>query len=261
VVAVPGRVDYRSGRLEYAPNLPAQWTSMLQESFLESRLGVEVALANDADAAAVGEAYFGAGRDFDDVVYVTVSTGVGAGVVLSGRLMSGGRSAAEVGHTVIDRVAAAAGAPSTVEDLASSTALERSAIATGLPADGQRIVELVSGDDPRAVTIWHELVDALVVGVANLAHVFAPQVIVLGGGVGMNADLLLRPIRDHLEHEGPRELAEEIRVVTAALGDDAGLAGAAAWGDATHFDRASRSPEVGAVDEEMSQVSQQRRSA
>jgi hypothetical protein len=81
VVAVPGRVDYRAGRLEYAPNLSKHWTEKLRVDYLEEKLGLDVALANDADAAAVGEAYFGAGRCYDDVAYLTVSTGIGAGVV------------------------------------------------------------------------------------------------------------------------------------------------------------------------------------
>lgn len=75
VVAVPGRVDYRLGRLEHAPNLPDRWTGLLGQDHLENQLGLEVALANDADVAAVGEAYFGAGRHFEDVAYITVSTG------------------------------------------------------------------------------------------------------------------------------------------------------------------------------------------
>ena len=75
VIGVPGRVDYHSGRLEYAPNLPPGWIGGLTEAALGATVGLRVALANDADLAAVGEAYFGAGRDHADVAYVTLSTG------------------------------------------------------------------------------------------------------------------------------------------------------------------------------------------
>jgi glucokinase len=102
VIGVPGRVDYRTGVLEYAPNLPPTWPAALTEARLADALGIEVALANDADLAAVGEAWFGAGRNHDDVAYLTISTGIGAGVVTGGLLVHGRRSVAEVGHTIVD---------------------------------------------------------------------------------------------------------------------------------------------------------------
>lgn len=101
VVGVPGRVDYVEGRLEYAPNLPPGWVDDLTSVGLKRHFEAPVFLANDADLAAVGEAYFGAGRPFDDVVYITLSTGIGAGAVYDGRVLRGTRSLAEVGHTVI----------------------------------------------------------------------------------------------------------------------------------------------------------------
>jgi glucokinase len=212
---------------------------LLREDYLGEHLGLEVTLANDADAAVVGEAYFGGGRDHADVAYMTVSTGIGAGVVLGGRLMRGRRSSSEIGHTVVDRPALFAGAPATFEELASGTALAASAAAVGLPSDARRVVELVADGNSHARRIWQELVDVLVVGVTNLAHLYAPQVIVLGGGVGRNADLLA-PIRRHLADRGPRSLPEPILVVTSELGDSAGLVGAAAWLTAT-----GRGPQVG----------------
>jgi glucokinase len=229
VIGVPGRVDYRTGRLEDAPNLPPHWADDLTEELLAEHLGVAVSLANDADLAAVGEAYFGAGRGHADTVYLTVSTGVGAGVVLGGRLVAGSRSLAEAGHTVIDRAAARRGEPATFEDLGSGTALERRAQEAGLPADGARIVELVHAGDRAATRIWDDLVAVITVGITNLAFLFSPSVVVLGGGVGRNGDLLIAPIRDHLERHGPPGLPTPIEVVVAGLGDDAALVGAAAW--------------------------------
>lgn len=229
VIGVPGRVDHRRGRLEHAPNLPPHWPDALVEHSLTERLGVPVTIANDADVAAVGEAYFGAGRRHADLVYLTVSTGIGAGVLLDRRLVAGARSLAEVGHTVLDLSADRRAEPASFEDLASGTALSRRAEVAGLPADGARVVEMVHHADPDASRIWDELVDVLAAGITNLAFLFAPSAIVLGGGVGRNGDLLLAPLREALDGHGPRNLPEPIEVLVAELGDDAGLVGAAAW--------------------------------
>lgn len=232
VIGVPGRVNYASGMLEYAPNLPPGWAAALTQANLSAVLGLRVSLANDADLAAVGEARFGAGRGHADVVYVTISTGIGAGVILGGRLARGRRSLAEAGHTIIDRTAVAAGAPATLEDQGSGTALGRLAAEAGLEGSGAGLLELVQAGDPTAVRIWGSVAEAAGIGVANLAHLFSPEIVVVGGGVGRAGELLLGPIRAALARLGPRHLASRIEVVRAALGDDAGLAGAAGWSDA-----------------------------
>lgn len=231
VVAVPGRVDHEAGTLLHAPNLPPPWRAQIDRTTLERELGLEVTLANDADVAAVGEAFFGAGTGYADVVYVTVSTGVGAGAVIDGRVLLPRRSGAEVGHTVIDRVAAAAGDEATVEGLGSGTALGRLAGARGIEARGADLVALVEGGDAGARSVWDEAMAAVGIGIANLVHVLAPQVVVVGGGVGRNGELVLAPVRDAIDRYGPAGPAPD--VVTAALGDDPGLVGAAAWRRAT----------------------------
>jgi glucokinase len=232
VIGVPGRVNYGSGALEYAPNLPPGWAAALTEANLSAVLGLRVSLANDADLAAVGEAWFGAGRGHADVVYVTISTGIGAGVILGGRLAHGRRSLAEAGHTIIDRTAVAAGAPATLEDQGSGTALGRLAAEAGLEGSGARLADLVEAGDPTAVRIWGSVAEAAGIGIANLAHLFSPEIVVVGGGVARAGELLLGPIRAALARLGPRHLATGIELVRAALGDDAGLAGAAGWSDA-----------------------------
>lgn len=231
VIGVPGRVDYEAGRLEHTPNLPPHWPVALSEADLAEHLGVGVRLANDADLAAVGEAWFGAGRGHDDVAYLTISTGVGAGVVLGRRLVHGRRSLAEVGHTVLDLTAAHAGRPATFETLASGTALDRMAARVGLPPDGASLVELVRDGDPQARQVWYELVGAAAVGLVNLAFSFSPSIIVVGGGVSRAGQLLVDPLRAYLRSHGPPGMA--IEVVAASLGDDAGLVGGAAWRQAT----------------------------
>jgi glucokinase len=230
VVAVPGRVDHQTGTLLHAPNLPPAWPPVLTRAALEAELDVTVTLANDADVAAVGEAYFGAGRGHRDVVYVTISTGVGAGILVGGRLLLPRYSAGEIGHSVIDRVLAAAGADGTVEGLGSGTAINRAARAAGLDAVGRDVVRLVEAGDPDAVAVWDAAIFVAALGVVNLAHLAAPTIVVVGGGVGRNGELVLGPMRDALARLGP--VAPPV-VVSAALGDDPGLVGAAAWRTAT----------------------------
>jgi glucokinase len=230
VIGVPGRVDHSMGRMEHAPNLPHEWAPELTEEHLSAALGVPVSLANDADLAAVGELRFGAGRDALDLVYLTVSTGIGAGVILGGRLVRGRRSIAEAGHTIIDRTSFRDGEPATFEEQASGTGLARLAAGAGIEGGGRAVVEGLATGDPGARWAWKELVEAAAVGATNLAHLFSPEAIVVGGGVVAGAgEALLEPIRRHLSRHGPRSLPEPIRVVGAALGDDAGLAGAAGW--------------------------------
>jgi glucokinase len=244
VVGVPGRVNYQRGTLEYAPNLPSGWPDAITRDFLSKAVGMDVALANDADLAAVGESWFGAGRSFDDVVYLTLSTGVGAGVVLARRLVHGRRSLIEIGHTVVDLTAMLAGQPATVEDHASGTAFLRLAAQAGLSGTPKELDEAVQRGDATSKAVWDHVVAAAAAGVVNLAWLFAPQVIVVGGGLGLIGDLVLNPVRATLAASGPPALDPPIQVVVAALGDDAGLAGAAGWGDAFHAESAGLAPEL-----------------
>ncbi len=234
VIGVPGRVDHATGRCEHAPNLPPSWAPHLQARALADAIGLPVHLANDADLAAVGEAYFGAGRGHRDVVYVTVSTGVGAGALLGGRILHGRRSIAEVGHTIVDLEALRRGQPATLETLGSGTALARIAKEAGIQASGADFVALVEAGDRHALAVWSRVVDALAVGVCNVAFAFSPEVVVLGGGLGRTGELLYAPIRAFLAQHGPPAL--EIRVVGATLGDDGGLIGAAGWDRAFQAD-------------------------
>jgi glucokinase len=240
LVGVPGRVDYGAGCLEWAPNIPATWAGELTEAALADHLGVPVALANDADLAAVGEAWFGAGRDHRDVAYLTVSTGIGAGVVNGGLLLHGRRSLAEIGHTVLDRLAAAEDRPFSVEDLGSGTAMRRLAVEAGIDCDGIEVERRWRAGDPVATGVWESVVAAAALGAVNLAHLFTPDVIVVGGGVGLVGEPVLEPMRQALAAHGPPGLPEPVEVVNATLGDDAGLAGAGAWHRAFNPEAASR---------------------
>ena len=228
VVGLPGGVDYENGRLLWAPHLPEQWPALLSREELTGRLGIPVHIANDADLAAVGEATFGSGAPGTDVAFLTISTGIGAGVVNSGRLLRGRRSLAEVGHTVIDWLAWREGRPSTLEELGSGSGVARQADEAGLGTVGAREVEArAHAGDPRAIAIWQGAIAACAVGVDNLVMSFYPDTVVIGGGFGRR-DEFFEAVRE-LVMSNPQHHPADLVVVRSALGDDAGLAGAAAW--------------------------------
>lgn len=229
VVGIPGIVDYDTEALVKAPNLNQSWTPMLTADWFEHRLALPVAMANDADLAAVGEAFFGAGRHHRSVVYVTISTGVGAGAVFDGALVRGRRSGAEIGHTVIDLDSARRGQPATVEELGAGPAIAKAAADAGLPERDSALADLVRHGHPAATELWERAIDAVAVGITNAAWLLAPDVVVIGGGVGANnADLIVPRIKAWLERHGPA-VTEPIAVIPVELGDDAALAGAARW--------------------------------
>ncbi|MEL7156885.1 MAG: ROK family protein, partial [Actinomycetota bacterium] len=223
VIGIPGIIDHDTEALVRAPNLNQAWIPHLRADWFEQRLGLPVALANDADLAAVGEAFFGAGRHHRDVVYVTISTGVGAGAVFDGSLVRGRRSGSEIGHTIVDLDAARSGQPATVEELGAGPAIAKAAAAAGLVERDGALADLVRSGHQAACQLWERAIDAVAVGITNVAWLLAPDVVVVGGGVGANnPELILPRIASWLERHGPA-VAEPIAVAPVELGDDAAL--------------------------------------
>jgi len=232
VVGLPGVVDYEAGRLLWAPHLPEQWPDQLSTDGLTAHLGLPVSIANDADLAAVGEAWFGAGATSSAIAYLTISTGIGAGVVHGGRLMRGTRSLAEVGHSVIDWSAWRDGAPCTLEELGSGSGVARAAREAGLESPGAPEVQAgAAAGEPRALAIWEQAITACAAGVSNLVMSFYPSTVVIGGGLGRQ-DEFFDPLRQ-MVLDRPGHHPDDLRIVRSTLGDDAGLSGAAAWARAT----------------------------
>ncbi len=218
VVGVPGPVDYSSGDVIMLPNLPG-WEETVRASILAEELGLPVLVANDADLAALGEHRYGAGRGSDDILYVTSSTGVGAGVIIGGRLLHGRLSLAEAGHTIIDLSTGG-----TLEGMGSGTALARAA-----GEDAASVAARAANGDPDAVQLFERAADAFAVGVFNLVHCFSPQVVVIGGGMSQAGEMLLGPVRRRLANCGRACPASRVSVVKAAGGDDVGLRGGFAY--------------------------------
>ena len=218
VVGLPGVVDYSRAKVLTLPNLP-DWKGSLSAVRLSAELGLPVLLANDADLAALGEHRYGAGRGSQDMLYVTSSTGVGAGVIICGKLLHGRLSLAEAGHTIIDWATGGK-----LEDLGSGTALARAA-----GEDAAAVAAKAAAGDPIASQHFASTAEAFAVGVLNLVHCYSPEVVVIGGGMSQAGELLLDPVREKLERCGHGCVASKVEVVKAQGDDDVGLRGAYAY--------------------------------
>jgi len=240
-LAAPGPLDPWRGVIYTAPNLPG-WDNLPLADELAARCGLPVRVGNDANLAAVGEHRLGAGRGTTDMIYVTVSTGVGGGVIANGQLLLGVHGGAgEIGHTVIlpDGPPCNCGKRGCVEALASGTAIARRATeavaagyATALARYPQPLTaELVDAAADEGDTVAQAIIDdaahALGIGLTNLLHLFDPAAIVVGGGVTRSGERWWRELRAEIERRALPFYLRDYRVVPAALGDDAGLLGAA----------------------------------
>jgi glucokinase len=216
---VPSQIDQRTGTLGRAVNIPL--AEIPFRSLMAERLGLPVALDNDGNVAAFAEWAYGAGRGTDTLVMLTLGTGVGGGLVLDGRPYHGW---AEIGHVVIDLDGAACQGTCTgrghLESYVSGHAADR--VAREELGEGADAADLIERGHPALARIGRYLG----AGLATLANVFDPDVIVIGGGFGSAAfELLLPGVREVLRREA-LEPAGEVPVVRAELGPDAGLVGA-----------------------------------
>lgn len=243
-LAVPGLILAQEGRVVFSPNLKAIEGILLEEE-LEPEVGLPILIENDANAAAWGEFWFGAGSGVDHLVLVTLGTGVGGGVVLHGTLLRGAQGAGgELGHTTVHSTGprCSCGNRGCLEILASGTAIQVRAqrfasehphselgrIAAGREVQGEDVTELAKQGDRDSISILRETGTWLGIGLANFVNTLNPEVIAIGGGVVSAGDTLLEPARReiHLRARSPsRDLVE---VKEATLGDGSGLLGAAA---------------------------------
>ncbi len=258
-IAAPGPVNPYAGTVISAPNLPG-WIDLPLRQLMEDRLGRPVAVGNDANLAALGEWRFGAGRGHNDVLYLTISTGIGAGIISGGRLLVGAQGlAAEVGHmlAVPGGPLCGCGQRGHLEAVASGTAIAREArerLRQGLGA-GSQVRELAGGDveavtsalvgaaaqagDAFARDIIVEAGTLIGRTVASLLHALNPSIVICGGGVSALGEIILQPLRAAVrEYALDDAYWRDCPIVLADLADDAGLIGAGALAMATAADLA-----------------------
>ena len=229
-LVVTGIVDERRGVAVHSQNVG--WRDVPVRSLVEQATGLPVGFGHDVRAGTLAEWRQGAGRGLEDLVFVPIGTGVSAGVVVQGRLVSGDGYAGELGHVDVGHgEPCVCGGRGCVEALASAAAIARRyGAASGRPVAGAReVAERLAAGDPIARRIWDEATDALALALAWTSAVLAPQAILLGGGLARSGSLLLDPLALALgRHLG---VVRRPRLLPAALGDDAGFLGAAllAW--------------------------------
>ena len=227
-VGLPGLFDEDSGRVVFLPNLPPAWTGQAVAWPLAARLGVPVALLNDARAFTLAESRMGAAAGCPTVVCLTLGTGVGGGVVVDGRLRFGpsGR-AGELGHQVIEVGGPPCGCGNRgcVEAFAAGAALCR----LGGRDSPEAVFAAAAAGDARAAEAVRSVVGRLAVGIANLVTVLWPERVVVGGGVAAAGEVLFGPLRAAVAASAPLVDPDAYEIVPAALGRFAGAIGAALW--------------------------------
>src|SRR6266487_929939 len=264
-VAAPGPLNNRTGVVYTPPNLPG-WDHVPLRDLLREQFNTSIFVENDANAAALGEYIFGAGHGSRELVYLTISTGIGGGIITDGKLLEGLiGTASELGHMTIDWRGGRCncGNIGCLEALASGTAIARQAneaIAIGngdellsfalaqqdqdkttnIPVDNaaaaitplhvnaRTVAQAAKAGIPMACKIIAEAAEALGVGLVNIIHIFNPEIIILGGCVSQMGDLLIEPARRIVEARAMQVPREAARIVMAELGSDVGLIGAGA---------------------------------
>lgn len=235
-----GPLDADTGVLLSPPHLPG-WVDVPVARLAEDAFGKQAVLDNDGTAAAEAEHRFGAGVGTSQMVYLTLSTGVGGGAVLNGQVYRGATgNGAELGHVVVDwrgRACRGCGGRGCLEAYVSGTSIAERAREALDPASSLSRVDTVTAaevaahavaGDPLAVRVWRETTDALGTGLTSIVNMLEPELVVLGGGVTRSGDALIAPVRDAVRAAAMTPGGRSVRVERAALGDQVGVVGAAA---------------------------------
>ncbi len=244
-LAVAGIIDINRGIIAEAPNL-YKWKNIPLASLIENEIGMPAFVINDASAAALGEYKYGRGWGVESMIYITVSTGIGGGLIINGKLYNGYNGCAgEIGHMIvkIDGPLCNCGRYGCLESLASGTAMARMARDRIYKGDQDTILKkmdvsrITAKDiavaarkgDQFCLELIEEAGFFLGVGFANLVNIFNPQMIVVGGGVAQMGDMLLRPAKKSMKQHAFKLPSRAAHVVKSKLGQDAGILGAAVY--------------------------------
>lgn len=239
-IGSPGPLDAKKGIIITTPNLPFKNYNLVQP--LKDKYNISVYLDNDANVAAIGEYMFGAGKGKDNIVYFTVSTGVGGGAVLNGRVYRGHTSnALEIGHTTVDPNGPRCncGNLGCLEAISSGTSIAkrgREAVATNVETSLKKYDVITSYEvfkeaeagDEVSKDIINNAMTYLGIGVANAISTFDPEMIIIGGGVSKAGDVVFDTVKKVVNKRCFKSMAESCEIVPAGLGSDAGVVGAVA---------------------------------
>ena len=239
-VSCGGPLDTKTGIIYSPPNLPG-WDALPLKEMIESEFHIPTIIENDANASALAEARFGGGRGYDYVLYMTMSTGIGGGIVANGEIYHGANdSAGEVGHQVLlpDGPLCGCGQHGCLEALCSGPAIARRAQAAVIDQPHTKIVALAEGEiesvrsehvlqaardgDALAIALVEETAYYMGWGIANLVNILNPQIVLLGTIAVAAGDLLLDPIRRTVTEMAMQRPVEAVKIMPAELGDSIG---------------------------------------
>lgn len=230
-ICAPGPLNPRTGVVLNPPNLP-HWRNVPLAKLVEDRFGLPCRVENDANAAGLAEVLFGAAQGMDSVLYVTLSTGIGAGIILNGKIYHGKNgAAAEGGHVTIDWRSDAicnCGTPGCIEALASGTAMAARSARFGGPLTAELVGHGVASGDPVALTVLEETCEMLSAWLGSMVSLLDPDMIVIGGGVSKIGEPLFARLRAGVPRRTINQFASQTPIVAAKLAGDVGILGAAA---------------------------------
>jgi glucokinase len=241
-VAAPGAVNPYQGIIHTAPNIPG-WTNLALGPDLQSFFDTPVYIGNDANMAALAEWQYGAGRGHHHLIYITVSTGIGTGVIIDDRLLLGVSGlATEMGHVTVmmDGPMCGCGLRGHIEAFASGTAIAKyveEELAKGIQSILPERTRLSAKDvaaaayqgDQLSITAFQRAGRVLGIGLANYLHIFNPSIIIIGGGVSRSGEILFGPMRASLEENVlSSQYLDGLTLTSSTLGDEVGLLGALA---------------------------------
>jgi glucokinase len=243
-VAVPGLILAAKNKVIFSPNLHEIEGIPLDEE-IGGRTGLLVTVENDANAAAWGEFRYGAGKDVEHMVFITLGTGVGGGVITHGVLLRGAQGAGgELGHVTIEPAGPRCGCGNRgcLEALASGTAIQRRAreVANDRPDSalgrlaierqvlGEDVTELAQAGDEAAIAVLEETGMWLGIGLAGFVNIFNPEVIAIGGGAARAGEFILGPARKEVQLRARSPSRDLVEIREATLGPESGVLGAAA---------------------------------
>ncbi len=228
-LAMTGIIELPDGMVRRAPNLP-KWEGTQVRDLLGPYLQVPLAIENDANVALLGETWLGAARGLQHVVMIPLGTGVGGAVMIDGVMLHGSKGfAGEIGHMVVEPngLRCVCGSHGCLEQYVSGTAIARMAEPHYGPVTSEAVARAARLGEPKALDIFRQVGWYLGIACANVAQIFNPQCLVIGGGVGEAFDLLIEPLQRVMRERTFVEVNEQVRVVPAACGPLAGALGAA----------------------------------
>lgn len=242
-IGVPGFLDYAKGIVTLAPNI--DWHDYPAQAKLTQKLRMPVALENDANCAALGERWRGAGRGVQSLVLTTIGTGVGGGIVIDGRIVRGKDGiGGELGHITVrpDGLLCGCGKHGCLETEASATAIRRKAMERLRLGEAsllqhlwkqhgditpRQVVEAAQAGDALATTVFTEVAHTLALVLSNIAHTLNPEKILIGGGISHAGEPLFTPLRHYFDRYTLATANYPHMLAPATLGNDAGMLGAA----------------------------------